>query len=175
MEYLDIYDSNGNSLGKKVPRKEVHDKGLWHRSVHVWVLNSKGELLIQKRSHLKYNHPNMWDISVAGHVSAGDNDVVSVLREVEEEIGLKLKPKNFLQIGEVKQIAEREGYINNEINPVYVVKIDLDPNKIKKQESEVAEVKFISFKELKRFMENKDSSFVQHPEEYKLLFNYLEK
>src|SRR5574343_2048863 len=117
MEYLDIYDENGKSLGQKVSRKEAHEKGFWHRAVHIWVVNSKGELLLQRRSPLKHNHPNMWDISCAGHISAGDGDIISALREVEEEIGLKLKPENFLQIGEVKQSSKREGYINNEINP----------------------------------------------------------
>ena len=174
MEYLDICDSDGNLIGERKSKKEVHEKGLWHRSVHIWIINSKGEVLLQKRSPFVDNHPNEWDISSAGHVSAGEDDMTSALREVEEEIGLRLTPKNIEQIGTVKQMAKREGYINNEINPVYIVKMDLDPNKIKKQYEEVSEVKFMPYKELKKLIENNDSSFVQHPEEYKLLFSYLE-
>ena len=175
MEYLDIYDKEGNLLGTKSPKKEAHDKGLWHASVHVWVLNSKGELLIQKRSPLMDNHPNEWDISAAGHVSSGEDYITSAMRETEEEIGLKIKPEDFIQIGLVKTMSKREGYINNEINPIYVVKMDLDPANIKKQKEEVSEVKFMPYKELQQLIESKDSSFVQHPEEYKILFEYLSK
>jgi len=175
MEYLDIYDSDGNPLGKKVLKKEAHDKGLWHKSVHIWVINSKGNILIQKRASTVDNHPNEWDISSAGHISAGESDITSALRETEEELGLKLTPKDFLLIGTVRQMSKREGYINNEINPVYVVKMDLDPAKIKLQEEEVSEAKFIDRKELQKLIESKDPAFVQHPEEYKLLFQFLEK
>lgn len=175
MEYIDIYDEKGNSLGVKKTKKEVHEQGFWHRSVHIWVINSKGEVLIQRRSPLVDNHPNEWDISSAGHVSAGENDITSALREVREEIGLKLTPENFIQIGTVKQTSKRVGYINNEINPVYIIKMDLKIDKIKKQEEEVSEVKFIPYQELRGIIESKDFSFVQHPEEYKLLFEFLDK
>ncbi len=175
MEYLDICDSEGNKLGFTKSKKEVHEQGLWHRSVHIWIVNSKREVLIQKRSPLMDNHPNEWDISSAGHVSAGEDDMTSAQREVEEEIGLKLLPENFILIGTVKQTSERTGYINKEVNPVYVVKMDLEPKKIKKQEEEVSEVKFLPYKELKKVIEAKDQTFVQHPAEYKLLFEFLEK
>ena len=175
MEYIDIYNEEGNPLGIKKTKKEVHEQGFWHRSVHVWITNSKGEILIQKRSPLVNNHPNEWDISSAGHISAGENDITSALRETEEELGLKLAPEDFIQIGTVRQTSKRDGYINNEINPVYVVRIDLEPDKIKKQEDEVSEVKFISHGELECFIKSRDPSFVQHPEEYKLLFEFLDK
>jgi len=173
MEYLDICDEEGNLTGIKVSKKEAHEKGLWHRSVHIWILNSKNELLIQKRSPLMDNHPNEWDISAAGHVSAGEDNITSALRETEEEIGLKLSLENFILIGTIQQRSAREGYINNEVNPVYVVKMDLDPSSIEKQAEEVSEVKFIPYLELKKLIDNKDPSFVQHPKEYELLFNYL--
>lgn len=119
-EYLDICDSEGNLTGQKELKSEVHKKGLWHRSVHVWIINSKKEILIQKRSATKDNHPNEWDISAAGHVSSGEDFLTSAQRETEEEIGLKIRPEDFIQIGLVKQMSKREGYINNEINPIYI-------------------------------------------------------
>jgi isopentenyldiphosphate isomerase len=173
MEYLDICDSDRKLIGEKRAKKEAHDLGLWHRSVHVWVVNSKNEILIQKRSPLVDNHPNEWDISAAGHVSAGEDYITSALRETEEELGLKIEPTELIQIGELKQMSEREGYINNEINPVYVVRKDLNINEIKKQYEEVAEVKFMPYVQLKDLIVNKDTSFVPHPEEYELLFKYL--
>ncbi|MFZ2310883.1 MAG: NUDIX domain-containing protein, partial [Patescibacteria group bacterium] len=170
---LDICDSDGNLTGEKKTKKEAHDLGLWHRSVHVWIVNSKNEVLIQKRSPFMDNHPNMWDISAAGHVSAGEDYITSALRETEEELGLKIEPAELVQIGELTQMSNREGYINNEVNPVYIVKKDLDLDNIKKQYEEVAEVKFIPYIELKDLIESGDASFVPHPEEYKLLFKYI--
>jgi isopentenyldiphosphate isomerase len=175
MEYLDIYDENGKPLRIKKSKKEAHDKGLWHWAVQIWVVNSKKEILMQKRSPLMDNYPNKWEASASGHVSAGEDDITSALRETEEEIGLKLEPKNFILIGTVKQMTKREGYINNEINPIYVVKMDLDSSKIKKQEEEVSEVKFMPYEELQKLVESKDPSFVPHPEGYKLLFEYISK
>lgn len=174
MEYIDICDSEGNLTGEKKLKKEIHNQGLWHKSVHVWFVNSKKEVLIQKRSPQKDNHPNEWDISAAGHVSAGENDINSAVRETEEEIGLKIDPENFILIGTIKQMSKREGYVNNEVNPVFIVLMELDTDKIIKQEEEVSEVKFIDYKELKRLIESKDQTFVSHDDEYKLLFDYLE-
>jgi 8-oxo-dGTP diphosphatase len=124
---------------------------------------------------LVVNYPNQWDISAAGHVSAGEDYITSALRETEEELGLKIGKEELIQIGELKQISEREEYINNEVNPIYVVKRDLDINSIEKQYEEVAEVKFIPYLELKDLIDSGDPSFVPHPEEYKLLFSYLSK
>jgi isopentenyldiphosphate isomerase len=57
---------------------QVHRDGDWHRSVHIWVLNSeKGELLMQKRVAFKDSWPSHWDIGCAGHVSAGDTSIIT--------------------------------------------------------------------------------------------------
>ncbi len=175
MEYLDIYDEKGNSLGIRKSRKEAHELGLWHKSVHVWILNSENELLIQKRSLLKDNYPNMWACSAGGHISAGDNDLISVIKEVEEEIGLIVEAKECIFIGKATRMTKKEGYINNEINLIFIIQKNIELSQIKIQEEEVSEVKFIHSNELKKLIGNDDPSFVPHPEEYKMLFEFLEK
>jgi isopentenyldiphosphate isomerase len=75
IEYLDILDNNGNKTGETRSYDEVHEKGLIHRTVHVWILNSKKELLVQKRSKDRRAHPDYWDISAAGHISAGQTSL----------------------------------------------------------------------------------------------------
>lgn len=77
------------ALNVRKARSEVHRDGDWHRSIHVWFASTTtGELLLQQRSALKDTHPNLWDVSCAGHLTAGDASVDTAVREVEEELGL---------------------------------------------------------------------------------------
>jgi isopentenyl-diphosphate Delta-isomerase len=73
MEMIDILDESGKETGEIESREIVHSKGLWHKTVHVWILNHKGEFLFQKRSMKKETHPGLWDISCAGHVASREN------------------------------------------------------------------------------------------------------
>ena len=84
MEYLDYFDSeNNNKLGVE-ERSIVHDKGLWHREVSIWVVNQYNEVLLQKRSPLKKIAPNKWS-ACAGHIEAGENIELAAVRELFEE------------------------------------------------------------------------------------------
>ena len=69
MEYFDVLDENGNKTGETKLRSEVHRDGDWHRTVHIWVFNRQGEVLLQRRCATKDSYPNMLDISCAGHLS----------------------------------------------------------------------------------------------------------
>ncbi len=71
-EIFDVVDEN-NCVIKQLPRSEVHSLGLRHRSVHLLVFNSKGELFLQKRSMKKDCSPGTWDSSVSGHLDSGED------------------------------------------------------------------------------------------------------
>jgi isopentenyldiphosphate isomerase len=175
VEYLDILDDKGNKTGKIASREEAHKLGLWHKAVHIWFINSQNEILLQLRSMKKESSPGKWDISVAGHVPAGEDDISGAIRETEEEIGLSLRPEDFEFIGNVKQESTRPeiNFINKEINPVFIVRKDLDISKLKIQKEEVDELKYILFKEFKEMVERRDPSLVLHTSEFELLFTYL--
>jgi len=66
MELIDVLDAQGLKTGIAETKPEIHRQGLWHQTVHVWLINSQGEILLQHRSELMENYPDMWDISVAG-------------------------------------------------------------------------------------------------------------
>ena len=177
MESIDILNKDGNKTGSTKSKPSIHKDGDWHKAVHIWILNSRSELLIQRRSSTKENYPNLWDISVAGHVSAGEDSTSSALREIEEEIGVRLNKEHLQHLfTTIEQVVLNEGaYIDNEIHDVYLVRTDLDISDITIQEEEVAEVKFINFQELKKKVLDGDNDFVPHQEEYKKLFEHLEK
>lgn len=50
MEFFDVIDEQGNKTGEIIERNEAHEKGVCHRVIQVWVINSKNELLIQKKN-----------------------------------------------------------------------------------------------------------------------------
>lgn len=89
-EYFDVVDEADEVIGR-LPRPEVHRLGLRHRAVHALVFNRAGQVYLQRRSLKKECSPGMWDSSSAGHVESGEHYDACVLRELEEEIGLRLE------------------------------------------------------------------------------------
>ena len=177
MELFDVLNDKGQFTGESKTIEEVHRLGLWHRTVHVWIVNSQNELLIQKRSVQMQFCPNLWDISSAGHIEAGQSSVGTAVKEIEEELGLHLSQSDLKRIFTVVQQFEWNNGIlkNNEYNDVYLVKKDLDINELKFDPVEVAEVRLIGIKELENRIKDKDESFVNHDAEYEELFKYFDK
>ena len=72
MEKTDISDESGVKTGKVMLTKEAHLQGLWHKSVHIWFINSKGELLLKKRSSKKKNCRNSCDKEISGRIKSNN-------------------------------------------------------------------------------------------------------
>jgi isopentenyl-diphosphate Delta-isomerase len=161
-EFIDICDENNKLTGEKVTKKQAHKQGLWHRATHVWIYNSKGEILIQLRAKENKLYPNYWDISVAGHVSSNEDPITTAVRETKEEIGLNIKEKDL----EFLEIRKASGFFkeikNNEFNYVYLIKFDVDINNLDLQKEEVKELKFMNIDELKNEIKKDNSNFVPH-------------
>lgn len=88
-EIFDVVDENDRVVGRE-SRREVHRRGLKHRAVHVLVFDSRGQVFLQKRSMKKDRQPGVWDSSASGHVDSGEDYDACAVRELREEIGLKL-------------------------------------------------------------------------------------
>lgn len=102
MEYLDIYDENGNFLGKE-DRKIVHEKALWHNTVHCWLYDNEGNVYFQIRS----DKGKMYT-TASGHVQAGETIKEAFGREIVEEIGYEVEYQNAKLIEIVKFVMDRE-------------------------------------------------------------------
>jgi isopentenyldiphosphate isomerase len=175
IEYIDVLNEDGSHTGISKTKEQIHIDGDWHRAVHIWFVNSNNEVLLQRRAKTKINHPDMWDISVAGHISAGEESLPSALREIEEEIGIIIDPSELNKIGELKsESVQNDGtYINKEINDVFLVKKDIPIEQMTKQDSEVDALTYIPISELKKWIEEKNTELVDHEEEFDLFFASL--
>lgn len=131
MELIDVLDEHGKPTGKIKTRSEVHRDGDWHRTVHVWIINSKHELLLQRRA-LKVKFPNMWGMSsVGGHIKAGDTSDNAAKREVQEELGYQ-GPINLEQLFTVKasKTLNNKTYFENEYTDVFLTMLNLQLNSL---------------------------------------------
>ena len=170
MEYIDIFDENNNPTGEIKEKTQAHEDGNFHRTAHIWIMNDKKELLLQKRSATKKSHPNCWDISGAGHIRAGETVIEGAIRELKEELGVKTKESDLKFISIVKSTKKPK---NHEFQYVYLLECN---NKIENyifEDEEVSEVKYVHFKDLEKMVEEKVEGLLLHDEEYKKLFKYI--
>lgn len=86
-ELFDVVDADDAVTGQAT-RREVHERGLMHRAVHILVFNKNRDCLLQKRSMLKDRQPGVWDSSAAGHLDAGESYEAAAERELGEELGI---------------------------------------------------------------------------------------
>lgn len=149
-ELIDILDSNGNYTGKTCLKSEAHKHGYFHPTVHIWLYTSDKKILLQKRAANKKVFPGLWDISVAGHVTTGEDIEKAAIREIKEEIGLDLHSNQLYKIGTRKhQINHANGIIDNEFHHVFITELTINMNKLTIQKEEVDEIKLFDLDTLK--------------------------
>lgn len=146
-EMFDTYDINGNFLRIK-PKSFCHGEnpGCYHKAVWIWIVNDKGELLIQKRAACKKHHPNKYGAPSAGHAQAGETLLQTCVRETKEELGLDTKEDDYIFWGEM--VIEEF----NEFAETYLLKTTAEIEDMTLQEEEVAFVKYLSFNEFEKII-----------------------
>jgi isopentenyl-diphosphate delta-isomerase type 1 len=95
-EIFDVVDDRDQVVGTET-RSHVHAQKLFHRAVHVFLFNLKGELFVQKRAATKDSFPGCYDSSASGHVNSGEEYDRCAMRELQEELGLALPAPRFLK------------------------------------------------------------------------------
>ncbi|XP_058788355.1 nudix hydrolase 3-like [Vicia villosa] len=181
-EHFDILNKTGDKTGITKPSGQVHRDGDYHRAVHVWIFaESTQQLLLQRRATRKDSRPDLWDISSADHISAGDSALVTARRVLEEELGVTLPKDAFELISAFLQegVANDGKFINKEHNDVFLV-TTIDPIPLEAltlQETEVSAVKYIAYDEYKRLLTKEDSDYVPYDVhgQYGQLFDLIEK
>ncbi|MBR2240805.1 MAG: NUDIX domain-containing protein [Clostridia bacterium] len=164
MEKRDLYDENRNLTGKTIFKGEEIPEGSYIIVVLVFIQNSDGKFLIQKRSERK----NGKYATTGGHPKSGEDSIQGILTEVKEEIGLDIKPED-LQLYFGGRSEEERVFWDD-----YYIKMDV-PNieNLELQEEEVASLHWFSKEEIMELMEN-DKFFKNHYEEFEILLDWLD-
>jgi isopentenyl-diphosphate delta-isomerase len=142
---INVLDANGIPTGEVKTKQEIHEQGLWHNAAHIWIYNSRGEILMQLRAKDKDSYPGLWDISVSGHTDSGETPIQSAVREMKEEIGLnpefgKLEPDGTYIIS---QPIEGTLWQDNEIGHVFFYKFIGNVEDLSMPDGEVEKLEFV--------------------------------
>jgi isopentenyldiphosphate isomerase len=145
-ELLEVVNYKGEVI-RILPRTHIHgNPSLIHRVVHVLVFNTKGELLLQKRSMSKDVAPGKWDTSVGGHLNPGEDPLSAARREMKEELGISPGEPRFLYTYIHTNSYETE--LVYTYSCLYEGKICFNPD-------EIDEVKFWSLAEIHAYVGKK--------------------
>ena len=125
IEYVVLVDENNNPIGT-IPKSEVHGSNTpLHRAFSAFIFNSKGQILLQQRSHLKKTWPLVWSNSCCGHPAPDESNTDAALRRLGFELGMDLE--NIEEVAPYRYCFTRFGVMENEICPILVGFSDLEP------------------------------------------------
>lgn len=125
MEQVILVDTNDNPLGL-MEKMEAHEKGLLHRAFSVFILNSKGELLLQQRAFSKYHSAGLWTNTCCSHQRQGETNLEAGKRRLMEEMGMEVPLEEVFSF--IYKAPFDNGLTEHELDYVLVGYSDQEPN-----------------------------------------------
>ena len=163
MEIFDLYDENRIKTDKTMIRGNKTPDGFYRLVVHICIFNNKGKMLIQQRQPFKKGWSNMWDVSVGGSAVSGDTSLSAAIREVREELGIKLAPPQLRRFITIED--------NSVFDDWYAVNLDIDLAELNLQYEEVQDAKWADIDEIK-VMIDKEIFIPYHKSCIDMLFHF---
>ena len=150
-ELVDVYDENKCKTNKIIKRKDkdLLDENEFILAVHCWIINSKKEILITRRS-LNKNRGGMW-VDTHGGVQSGETSMQAMRRELKEEIGLDVKEEELKLVRSLKR--------KNIYRDCYVLFKDIDIKDISFNDNEVMDCKYVSLEKFEEMIKMGESTF----------------
>lgn len=153
MEYLDIYDEDGNYLGKE-SRDVVHRDALWHNTVHCWLYDKEGNIYFQIRKDEQKLYT-----TASGHVKVWETIKEAFGREVKEEIGININYDKAVFVNIYKFIMDKKKtdgtlFRDRAFSNIYVCVFDEEDNNFSFDENEVSGLVKINAKKTLNLLKN---------------------
>lgn len=161
MELIRVVDEDGNDTDEVLEREDVHDLSKLHNEVTIYIINKKGEILLQRRSKNRRFCPNMLGV-IAGHVGYLEDPLSCAKRELEEEVGLVVDKNEVHVLCNKYLVLEDEN--NHFMYPYYVI-TDLEEDDFIIQKEEVSYVKWHNIDDVINLIEVGDKELVFKKEE----------
>jgi isopentenyl-diphosphate Delta-isomerase len=160
MEKVILVDEDDNAIGA-MDKLEAHYKGVLHRAFSILIFNSKGELLLQKRSNKKYHSGGLWTNSCCSHPKPDEHIANAASNRLMHEMGIDLQPQfayKFLYKTELDN-----NFTEHELDHVFTGVFDGTPMV---NVDEVSDWKFISIEKLR-------ADILKHPDNYTIWFRLI--
>jgi isopentenyl-diphosphate delta-isomerase len=158
-----LVDEEDNPVGT-MEKMEAHERGLLHRAFSILLFNSKGELLLQKRSEKKYHSGGLWTNTCCSHPLPDEAMAQSARQKLKQEMGIDVQPV-FIYKFRYQTEVDRN-LIEHEFDYVFIGSFDGEPV-INKEE--VEDWKFIDLHSLRKDMEQNPSVYTPW---FKLIVNH---
>mgnify|MGYP005975260061 CR=1 FL=1 len=176
---LEFYEKTGEKTGVRRERGVAHRDGSPHGTAHIWVVrpNANGgcgyEVLLQKRSEQKDSYPGCYDISSAGHLSAGEEYLPTAVRELREELGIRATADqlHFIGMHQAKSEAVFHGqpFKDHEISAVYLYQEPVQIENLKLQNEEVESVRWMDYQECREKLKKEEIKSCIRLDEFEMI------
>ena len=173
-EKFDVLSELGEFTGKEATREECHEKGLWHRAVYAFIIDENSNILLQKRSSNKKLWPDKWDVTIGGHVNAGEFGRQALIRECKEELGIEINDNDIKYIVGTTSVYNKNNYINNHYDECYLITKNVKIEDLKLQKEEVSDAKYFSKEELLNRINNNYDGLTEKTVSWSILKTILE-
>ena len=164
-----LVDENDNQIGIQSKKLAHNNHTKLHRGFSCFLLNSKNQILVQKRSNQKITWPDFWSNSFCGHPQEFETYQDALLRHARFELNLKINEVKF--ISKYRYRFEYNEIVENEICPIFIAYLDeyINSNDIKYNPDEISEIKWIEVKKFDEFLNSNINVSPWCIEEFKIL------
>lgn len=152
-------------ISKEELEEEILKNKQLHKEICVFILNDQKEVLIQKRSPNKKAYPNRWAL-LTGHVELNETFENAAIREINEEVGLKINKENLNLFS--KRTFTNDN-IHYEITYFYYIKSNLKESDFIIQKEELSQVKWINIDVVIDMIEKQQDNIIINKNKIELL------
>jgi isopentenyldiphosphate isomerase len=124
-EILKVYDNLFNQIGAE-PRSVVHEKGLLHQVVHLWMLEKERNvswLYFKQRSKENKVFPGLYDLICSGHIDPEETFKDAMIRQAKSSLGLSLDENKIEYMGHIHQMVDKANYHDNAFCQIYSIQV----------------------------------------------------